>query len=645
MSRFLCSFFCGSFLLGSVAGAQTTPTNAAVTVTVAGVVGRAHPMTSPASGAFNTTPFSTYFGAPIDPSFTNLQGQVTADLNGDGAPDLLVYGIVDTGASPNPIRAQSFVSNGKGGFAAGSPQQLTLPVAPSANVGVTSTPSAIDVDGDGKLDLLIGTAVAKGNGDGTFAQPMTPSFLSSGFGGTYAADVTGDGKPDILAVNAIPLDSLGQVANIPLAVTVFANQGGGNFKSLGAFTLGTGQYSGSITLASLNFVDLNNDGKLDLVAQMYFVGAGNAESPATITAALNKGDGTFAAAVPVNYTAQQNGGSIELQSVQAADFNRDNKIDLALIYPSPQQTSLTYASPIIFLPGKGDGTFGAEIDSTISTTVQAGATGGQPPAGNALVADANSDGAPDLVFGSGAVVQGDGKGDFAMGTPLVQVPIPSLPTASGYINIASLGPIQPPANTSPDLVFAAVGASAAPFPLVEVSNTSAVTVQSGGASPAVTVTSGQSAHVSLSVMGPASYAGSVALTCTGLPANASCSFNPATLSLSGGAAQSSMLTVSTGAGNTAAMADPFRGVGITTLSCGIFAGSLLLLWPKRRHPFHAAMMILALAGLTLLPIGCSGNSSSSGSTSHNTPAGTYNFQVIATAGTSQSATSCTLVVQ
>jgi hypothetical protein len=599
---FVCS------LLSSIAGAQTTgPT-------------------------FNTTSFSTYFGAPIDPSFTNLQGQLTADLNGDGAPDLLIYGIVDNGASPNPVIIQSFISNGKGGFTALPPQQLTLPSTVSANVAVTSTPPAIDVNGDGKLDLLIGTAVAYGNGDGTFQQPVTPAFLSSGFAGTYAADVTGDGKPDIIAVNEIPQSALGQYANIPLQVTVFANQGSGNFQPLGAFTLGTGQYSEFISLASLGFVDLNGDGKLDLVAQMYFVLSGNAEAPATIAALLNNGDGTFATSVPVSYTTQQNGGSIELLSVQAADFNGDGKVDLALIYPPPLQTSSTYLSQIIFLPGNGDGTFGAEIDSTISTTVQAGGASAQPPAGNAVVIDADLDGLPDLVFASGAVAVADGKGDFSAGKPVVEV---SLAAA----NSASLGTIQPAGSVYPDLVFAAPSGSS-PFPLVATSTSSAFLVQSGGASPTLTVTSGQSASVPLSVMGAATYAGGVTLTCTGLPAGASCAFNPASLKLAGGTPQSSTLTISTAAGNMAGVDKPFLGPGMTTLSCGIFAGSLLLLWPKRRRAYWR---ILALAGFTLLPLGCGGIGSIA--KSKNTPAGTYTFQVVVTAGTTPATTSCTLIVQ
>jgi hypothetical protein len=651
MPRFLRStVFCVSCLLSFIARAQTTGT-----ITTArsspdpltyGAVQFHDSMGSLLSSAvatagqnFKTTPFSTYFGAPIDPSFTNIQGQVTADLNGDGAPDLLIYGIVNNGTSPYPVRIQSFISNGNGGFTAGIPQQLTLPATTLANTTVPPTLPAIDVNGDGKLDLLIGPAVAYGNGDGAFQQPAIPAFLSSGFGVTYEADVTGDGKPDIIAMNAIPLSSLGQDANIPLEVTVFANQGNGNFRSLGAFTLGTGQYSGSISLASLGFVDLNGDGKLDLVAQMYFVGYGNAAAPATIATSLNNGDGTFATALPVSYTAQQNGGSIELLSVQAADFNSDGKVDLALIYPPPLQTSLTYPSRIIFLPGTGDGKFGAEIDSTVSTAVQTGAMSGQPPAGTAVVTDANSDGAADLVFGSGAIALGDGKGNFSSGTPVVEVAVPA---ASTSFNVASLGSIQPAGSAYPDLVFAAPpGAGSAPFPLVAISNSPAFTVQSSGGSLSVTVTSGQNANTSLSLTGAPGYTGSVTLTCTGLPAGASCGFNPATLKLAGATPQSSTLTVSTAAGTMAGMV-PFLGHGMTTLSCGIFAGSLLFAWPKRRR---GSWMVFAFIGFIFLPLGCGGNSSSSTSKASSTPPGTYHFQVVATAGTTQSATTCTLVVQ
>ena len=92
----------------------------------------------------------------------------------------------------------------------------------------------------------------------------------------------------------------------------------------------------------------------------------------------------------------------------------------------------------------------------------------------------------------------------------------------------------------------------------------------------------------------------------------------------------------------AGMVKLFPGRGMTMLSCGLFAGSLLLLWPKRRRAYW---MMLLLAGFALLPLGCGGNSSSSTAQAGTTPAGTYNFQVVATAGMTQAATTYTLVVQ
>src|ERR1700733_10687773 len=156
----LCCLFC-SIAIAQTSATYTTakgPPNSDSYGTTVTVTAEAPRSTPAANGAdFNTTPFSTYFGAPIDSSFTNILGQATGDLNGDGVPDLLIYQAVNTGTSPSPVRVQSFLSNGKGGFTSGMAQQLTLPVTTTANVAVTPPP-AIDVNGDGKLDLLIGTA-------------------------------------------------------------------------------------------------------------------------------------------------------------------------------------------------------------------------------------------------------------------------------------------------------------------------------------------------------------------------------------------------------------------------------------------------------------------------------------------------------
>ncbi len=715
---------------------------------------------TPGSG-FTTTPFSTVFGT-IDPAFINVSGQLAGDLNGDGVEDLVLYGNASSASLPQSnVEVQSFVSNAKGGYSVAAATSLAVPSAP-----ISSAPVLADVNGDGKLDLLIGSSVCYGNGDGTFAQPVALAFLASGYSQTYAADVTGDGKTDIIALNTVATG--GTNGPYTLLVTVFANQGSGSYQSLGTFPIGSGQAVEQALLASLTFVDLNGDGKLDMVPQMYFIPAGNAAEPATLTSVLNRGDGTFAAPVPVTYTVQQNGGSIELLTVQAADFNKDGKTDLALVYPAGLTIVAPYVNPIVFLAGNGDGTFGGEIDSVITTPGTYNGTGQQ--LGNAIVTDANLDGAPDIAFGNGTVAAGDGAGHFRMGTPVVAQSSGSVDSVAGVVPVLMVG------SSYPSLVFAAVpSAAVAPFPLVAAHNLAstaslaamtlgvgthsitgqysgdanyaastsapsvvtvglanptitatssanpayvtqavsfavtvatvgsvptgtvvlsngstqlgagtldatgkttiaatfatagsasltaaysgdtthtaatttisqgvvpAFTVAAGGGSATITVPSGQSASAQLSLTGGAAFAGSVTLTCSGLPSTAVCTFNPATLNLSGSTAQSTTLTVSTGGSTTAGMVDPFRGAGMT-LTCGLFAGGLMLLWPRRRRNYWPMCLI---AGIALLSVGCGGNSSPSTS-KNNTPAGTYAFKVVATAGTIQTDTDYTLTVQ
>jgi hypothetical protein len=139
--------------------------------------------TSLSSSAIALTPnsyasatFPQTIGTP-DPALT-VGGELVGDLNGDGVQDLLIYGL------SAPFSLQTFTSNGKGGYNASAVQTFSFPAC-SSYYYVVGLPQLIDLNGDGKTDLLCGSLVAYGNGDGTFAQAVSVSFLSSGFYTAY----------------------------------------------------------------------------------------------------------------------------------------------------------------------------------------------------------------------------------------------------------------------------------------------------------------------------------------------------------------------------------------------------------------------------------------------------------------------------
>jgi hypothetical protein len=231
-------------------------------------------------GTFTPTAYGTY------------QGYLTAvgDLNSDGLPDLItIWSTVYTNPATVIYLANNDTSYTMGQFFDGMGmyqaalgdfnQDGTLDLAingcPSAvcdhydtmvalgnGDGTFQTPidygypgteiQAIDVNGDGKLDLVTDSiCTLLGNGDGTFVQAGCTTGGSSGYASMVMGDFNGDGMPDVALLD----QPYGQVAT----VAVYPGRGNGTFGNAINYALPdlNGFYGG------LRFGDFNGDGRLD----------------------------------------------------------------------------------------------------------------------------------------------------------------------------------------------------------------------------------------------------------------------------------------------------------------------------------------------------------------------------------------------
>ncbi len=376
----------------------------------------------PAGAALAQTPV-TFAPQVSFATSASTSSVVAADVNGDGKPDMLAANFAS--ATVGVLLNTTATGAGVASFAA----QVTF----ATGRGPLSV-AAADVNGDGKLDMLVANYIDNNTVsvllNTTATGAATPSFaaqvtFATGVGsnstnpnGMVAADVNGDGKPDMLVAN-FSSNNVGVLLNTTAtgaATPSFAAQA----------TFATGGNSNPTYLA---VADLNGDGKPDVLVANQFTNNVGVLFNTTTT-----GASTASFAAQVTFTV-----GFRPASVAAADVNGDGK-------------------PDVLVANSGNGTVGVLLNGTAtgasapSFSSQTTFATGSNPRGVAA-ADVNGDGKPDLLVANNS----GGTVSVLLNTTATGAATPSFAAQATFTtgtNPSSVAAADVNGDGKPDLVVA-----------------------------------------------------------------------------------------------------------------------------------------------------------------------------------------------